>query len=565
MGSLLLSLVTAVARRTKNQFVKQTRNVAATQERFLLDLLRCYQDTELGKHLGLAKIKSVEQFRQQVPISPYTVYEPYAERVAKGQPNVLTPDPVVYVNMTSGTTGRQKLIPATKRSRQMLSKANQTSIGFMAEAARQRGLTLGKMLMTSSARLFGYTEGGIPYGPISAGTVRLSGWLHKQVFAHPYETLLVADSLARHYVCLLFALRDANLSLLGATFPVTALQLCDYLECYAADLIQDIEKGAIAPWIDLEPNLRSRLERQLKPAPQRAAQLRQVLKTHGTLTPKLAWTNLSLIVTARGGTSNFYLERFPHYFGHTPVFGGIYSSAEATYGVYHDIDRDGTILAIESGFFEFLPEDQWGLENPTTLLPSEVLLGKRYRMVVTNYNGLYRYDNGDVVEVLGFYNQAPIIIFRHRLGGLLSSTTEKTTEFHAIQVMQALQREFDLSLENFCITLSEQEVPPHYLVNVELAPGQAFEEPERFLRRFDEILKEVHLSYAKKRADVVPAPRLRILAKGSFETVRQRLLQRGIPEAQLKFPNITEDRHYLAGLTIEREIRMVEERVGIGG
>jgi len=565
MGSLLLSLVKAVARRTKDRFIQQTKHVAAVQEKFLLDLLRCYQDTELGRHLGLATIKSVEQFRQQVPISSYTVYEPYAQRVAQGIPNVLTPDPVVYINMTSGTTGRQKLIPATKRSRRMLSKANQVSTGFMVAAAEKRGLPLGKMLMTSSARIFGITEGGIPYGPISAGTVILSGWLYKQIFAHPYETLLIGDSTARHYACLLFALRDANLSLIGATFPVTALQLGDYLECYGEELVEDLANGAIAPWLDLEPQLRTQLERQLKPAPKRAAQLRAILKTHGRLTPKLAWPKLSLIVTARGGTSDFYMERFPHYFGNTPVFGGIYSSAEATYGVYHDIDRDGTVLAIESGFFEFLPEDQWGLDNPQTLLPHEVLLGKRYRIVVTNYNGLYRYDNGDVVEILGFYNQAPIVIFRHRLGGLLSSTTEKTTEFHAIQVMQALQHEFDLSLENFCITLSEHEVPPHYVVNIELASGQTLADPERFLQRFDEILKEVHLSYAKKRADVVPSPRLRILSPGSFETLRQRLLQRGIPEAHLKFPHITEDRQYLTGLTVEREIRMAEERVGLRG
>jgi len=57
-----------------------------------------------------------------------------------------------------------------------------------------------------------------------------------------------------------------------------------------------------------------------------------------------------------------------------------------------------------------------------------------------------------------------------RRGGL-SSTTEKTTEFHVTQVMQALQQEFSLPLEDFCITLSENDVPAHYLVNIELAPG----------------------------------------------------------------------------------------------
>jgi len=37
--------------------------------------------------------------------------------------------------------------------------------------------------------------------------------------------------------------------------------------------------------------------------------------------------------------------------------------------------------------------------------------------------------------------------------------------------MQALQQEFSLPLEDFCITLSENDVPAHYLVNIELAPG----------------------------------------------------------------------------------------------
>jgi len=38
---------------------------------------------------------------------------------------------------------------------------------------------------------------------------------------------------------------------------------------------------------------------------------------------------------------------------------------------------------------------------------------------MTNYSGFYRYDIGDVVEVLGFYEQAPLLVFRHRRGGLL--------------------------------------------------------------------------------------------------------------------------------------------------
>jgi hypothetical protein len=269
---------------------------------------------------------------------------------------------------------------------------------------------------------------------------------------------------------------------------------------------------------------------------------------------------LSFVATARGGTSDFYFERFPTYFGDTPIFGAVYSSAEATFSIYPDVDTDGSILAIQSGFFEFVPQDQWEAEHPKTLLATEVKVGDRYRLLTTNYSGFYRYDIGDVVEVVGFYNTAPLIVFRYRRGGMLSATTEKTTEYHATQVMQALQQEVGLSLEDFCITLSDSLVSPHYLVNIELLPGQSLDNPQAFLASFDRKLREANTSYAVRRpSNFIPPPRLRILAPGSFAIIRQRQVERGVPDSQLKFPHISEDRKFLAGLAVEQEIRLPED------
>ncbi|MCY7283768.1 MAG: GH3 auxin-responsive promoter family protein, partial [Cyanobacteria bacterium CAN_BIN43] len=64
-----------------------------------------------------------------------------------------------------------------------------------------------------------------------------------------------------------------------------------------------------------------------------------------------------------------------------------------------------------------------------------------------------------------------------------------------------------------------------------------------------------------KRRDQIPLPRLRFLQPGSFSTLRQRMIDRGIAEAQLKFPHVTEDRQWLAGLIIEREVRLAGDRV----
>lgn len=552
----MYSILTTAARQIKANFIRKTRQTSAVQEKFLFSLLSAYRNTELGQKYELSQIKTVDQFRETIPILPYSCYQPYIDRIAQGETNILTPDPVEYLHLTSGSTGTSKLIPVTRRSRSIRNRASRTSISFAFEAARQSGRPVGKMLLTSSVQMLGRTSAGIEYGHVSVADLRSSNFLSRQLLAYPFEVLQPASSLARHYVCLLFALGNPNTGVIAANFPVLALRLCDYLENYAEDLIEDLARGTIAPWIDLEPELRIRLERRLKASPQRAALLRQIFKAEGRLTPKLAWPNLSFIVTARGGTSDFYFERFPSYFGDTPIFGGIYSSSEAVFGIYYDFNNDGNILALESGFFEFIPVDQWEVTHPKTLLAHEVRVGEKYRILVTNYNGFYRYDIGDVVEVVGYCEQAPILTFRHRLGGLLSSTTEKTTEFHATQVMRLLQQDFNLSLENFCITLSDRETPPAYLVNIELSPGDILHDPQAFLAQFDRKLKEIHTSYQVRRRDQVPPPRLRVLAPGSFAAVRQRLLLHGIREFHLKFPHISEDRQFLAGLTVEQEVRL---------
>ncbi|HTL90216.1 MAG TPA: GH3 auxin-responsive promoter family protein [Leptolyngbya sp.] len=554
----LLPLLVTIARATKVNFGRKTRHTLATQEQFLRSLLKTHQNTEYGRDYGLNEISTIEQFQSQVPVLPYSHYEPYIDRIARGEKNVLTADPVVYFSLTSGSTGTKKMIPVTYRFQNSLRRSNLTSIGFLNDALRSKKYQFGKTLITNTALLLGQTAGGIDYGPAAAGVFRMSRLLYSQVFAHPSQTPMIADSLARHYICLLFALNDPATRSIAANYPMLILRICTYLEQYAESFIHDIKTGTIAHWLNLEPAIRSSLEKQWFANPNRAAELNAMLRSHNRLTPQHAWQNLSAIVTARGGTSDFYFKRFSDYFGNIPGFGAAYASAEGNIGVYPDVNMDGSVLAIESGFFEFVPQDQWESEHPKTRLATEVKAGEYYRILMTNYSGFYRYDIGDVVEVVGFYEQAPLIVFRYRAGGLLSSTFEKTTEFHATQVMQGLQQEFDIALEDFCITLSEHEFPAHYLVNIELASGSTIDNSQAVLSSFECRLRAANTFYAVNRRNQIPAPRLRILAPGSFAILRQRQVQKGIPDSQLKFPHLSEDRNFLAGLTILQEIQLEE-------
>jgi GH3 auxin-responsive promoter len=554
MNDFTLFLLKAYTNGFKSALIKRTRNVEQAQTEFLLKLLHDHQDTELGQKFGLATIKSIADFRRQVPIMPYEFYQPYVERIAAGEANVLNPEPVVYINLTSGSTGNKKQVPVTKQFQASLRRSNMAAIGFSLDALADRGAKFGKMLLTNSAILQGKTPAGIDYGPVSVGSLRQGRSLFERLFALPFETLTIADTVARHYVALLFALRDGELRGLTTNFPMLMLRTCGYLERYGPQLVTDLERGEINPDLPIDPSLRSTLAKRFKAAPDRAQFLRQVIAQHGYLTPILAWPKLSYICTARGGTSDFYLEQFPRYFGQTPISGGVFGTAEGTFGVYADVNVDGSILALESGFFEFVAEPDWDLEQPPTLLPTELTVGDRYRILVSSYSGFYRYDIGDVIEVVGFYHQAPLIVFRYRRGGLLSSTTEKTTEFHVTQVMQQLQQEFGVQFDDFCITLSMAENPARYVVNVELASGSSLANPIGFIGRFDELMGLYNDPYKTARHSDVPPPQLRILATGSFAQVRQQRVDRGMFDSQLKIPHISEDRRYLADLTVVESV-----------
>lgn len=554
MANLVLAGLALLGQRAKARLLQQAQQADQAQTNFLRSLLDHHKNTAFGKEYGLGDIQTIDQFRQRLPIAPYTDFEPYIERMAAGEPNLLTADAPIFFNLTSGSTGKKKLIPVTKRSRRAIAKANQAGIGFLADALRRQGRSFGKMLYSNSAVPLGSTDSGVPYGPVSTSDLRLANFIYRQVFAFPFEALQIKQGTTRTYVCLLFALQQRQLAAISATFPILALSLAQTLEAQGDRLVHDLAQPSFPAHLDLDPELRQKLQRQWSPSPQRAAELRDILSQYDSLTPHLAWPHLQFMITARGGTSNFYMAQFPRHYKDTPVFGGTYASAEATFGVHRDLNTDSVIPALESGFFEFIPEHQWDVAQPQTLLPWEVTVGDRYRIVVTNYSGFYRYDLGDVVEVEGFCGSAPHFIFRHRRGGVISASTEKTTEFHITQTMERLQQGFGITLENFCITLSE-DIPPHYWVNIELAEGSELRDPDHFLQRFDAVLKEVHTSYLVKRnAQLVPPPHLRLLERGSFEQLRQRMIRRGIGEGQLKFPLVTEDRHWMAGLPVQQEI-----------
>src|SRR5690606_37240114 len=93
--------------------------------------------------------------------------------------------------------------------------------------------------------------------------------------------------------------------------PSTHLALARFGDQHKETLIRDIHNGTISYRFDLAAKTMRKIERQVKPRPDRARELEQIVERTGHLYPKDTWPTLGLIGCWLGGPLTAYLKIFP--------------------------------------------------------------------------------------------------------------------------------------------------------------------------------------------------------------------------------------------------------------
>jgi len=92
-------------------FMKYPHDV---QEEVFTKLIGCAKKTVFGKSHNFKNIKSLEHFRENVPVHSYETTYPYIERRMKGEQKVLWPTDIKWFAKSSGTTNaKSKFIPVS--------------------------------------------------------------------------------------------------------------------------------------------------------------------------------------------------------------------------------------------------------------------------------------------------------------------------------------------------------------------------------------------------------------------------------------------------------------------
>lgn len=446
---------------------KSSENPMEENEKLLRKILRSNANTEFGRLHGFADIKSIEEYRQNVPVSAYEDYAPYIERIKNGENNVLTSSKILGYSRTSGSSGVPKYIPATSASIKAYVKYTWTRA--LALAVRELNRQGKKYKPGRGVFLSPATNEKLPNGmPCSniaeIGAMRY-GFLYPFILTIPTGELFDVHDGDYIYNIYRFALADADATFIFSVFFSINVSQLAYLRSHWEVIVNDIEKGVISESIDINPELRKKLVKLVKPMPERAAYLRKQFEQgfDDTLLKRL-WPNLTMISSIGNASFKPAADYVRAVAGDVRFDFSIYGASEGLVAACYELENTNMQLLTDSCFYEFIPA---GEENGEVLTLSQLEAGKQYEILITTQAGLYRYHLKDVVEVKGFRNKTPLISFVYRKGQYFNIAGEKFSEEDARTSIEMFNKAHGISVNDWLFYQDDSVVPSRYALVVE--------------------------------------------------------------------------------------------------
>jgi hypothetical protein len=506
------------------------------QSQKLLEIIRANENTAFGKAHNFSRIKSIEDYQSAVPMNRYEDLVPYIEALLEGRTNQLTAESAFMFATTSGTTAKPKLIPITERHMSDYTHAFQVHNYQLIHDFPHLATGRWRFLVITSNDEEGRVPSGLPYGAVSGLLHRRQPPIIRRHFATPYELCKIGNVDMKYYLMLRCALLQDVVAIMACN-PSSMLLLADQLKEHGQNLVADIfdgsVKGAYAPPAALKESFAPYLIAERE----RARVLEKLLAKDGILKPTSVWPRLDLLSCWKGGPMSFYLERLPEYYGQASVRDFGYMASEGRGSIPMSNEGAGGVSAITSHFFEFVAEDDIDSFDKTFLTIDQLEMHRRYYIFFTTSAGLYRYHINDLVQVCGFYENAPIIEFIRKGLGISSITGEKVTEEQVVSAVNYVTTQ--LRLDSICHFTTEVELsmPPRYVCFVETNATLAQPVQDEFVRLFDQHVCIQNPEYKDKRfTKRLGMPSLRILPAGTYTRLRQQRVAEGAPEAQIKIP-----------------------------
>lgn len=536
MSLFLRSLIKLQGSFFQRHFEKITKESQRFQRNYLMKVLAKNRDTLLGKTYDFSSISSGKMYRERVPICQYGDLEPFVTKMTRGECNILTSEDVEMFNLTSGTTANPKYIPVTPSGKRDTKRLNH--LWFYRALLDHPAFLNGSNLTITGSAIEGYTTGSIPFGS-------MSGLIYQNLASPIRKHLVLPSSVAgiqnyelRYYVMSRLAM-GRDVSFIATPNPTTLIKLAEVGIAHQQEIIRSIHRGSLLNSVEFEitphdKKVLDTIDATLEADPNRVTFLEKVLEKYGCLAPLHCWPSLRLIGCWLGGSAGYHAEKLSQHFGTTPRRDLGYLASEGCITLVVNDDTPAGVLGLANGYYEFIPEETSINSGYETLECHELVLGKRYRILLTNQNGLYRYDINDIVHVEGFYNQTPLLAFVRKTGDYLNITGEKVHVNQLLTTFGKTQANYNIEIKNFCVAANPDY--PRYDILLSLATEISESQIHKILLCIDENLAKLNLEYLhKRRSNRLHLPCIHLMDTSWENAVKEAAILSGKRDIQFKW------------------------------
>lgn len=495
--ALFNSVVNWFIKQRMDQIENFIKHPIETQNGVLFSQLYMAEETEYGRKFGFRDISDYEDFKQQVPIVTYEEFEPYIERARQGQSNIFWPGQIRHFAKSSGTTNaKSKFIPISEESLENCHyKAGKDMLSIYANNHPDNQLFTNKNLRLGGSSEM-YEDYNTKYGDLSAILIdNLPFWVEI------------------------------------TTTPSKKVSLMSEWETKLNAIVNEVIKEDVGSFTGVPSWMMVLLQR--------------VLKESGKGSISELWPNLEVFF--HGGISfKPYREQYRKLIGRDINYYEVYNASEGFFGIQDQSGSEEMLLMLDYGiFYEFIPMEEFGKENPKIISLENVTLDKNYALVITTNGGLWRYLIGDTIK---FTSLNP---FRIKISG---RTKHYINAFGEELMIENVEAALSKACESTRSAIKDFTGAPVYMKENESGAHEWMiefseipQDLQHFISVFDNHLKSLNSDYEAKRYNnmTLKEPIVHIAKPNLFYDW---MSSRGKLGGQNKVPRLSNNREYIEPL-----------------
>jgi hypothetical protein len=490
--TLIRTLGKVFAKPLYRYFMRPIKHAIETQEKTLFKIIKMNQNTQFGKEHKFQQIVSIKQFQENVIPHSYEYFRPYIDSMTQGKTDVLVCGNPRYWGKTAGSTGAPKLIPITAQS---IRNATNGILRLYLSYLNENPQTHSQFL--DGTVCFFHANPTLEYInkiPVGFGTGIFSQSTRKQLWSPFFQ---------------------------GSMYSTAHLFQIQDLDKRYRQLTRELTGKNITAFAGVTTFVLSLLEVVLKYTQRTNPNLKSV---------KEIFPNCQLAILG-GESPKFYEDRLFSLIGRKLDYREVYGATEELIAVQLQ-EEPGLTPVLDANFLEFCEEN-----SEERLFLHEIKKNVNYKIIITNYNGLYAYILGDVVKFVS--TDPPRLLFSHR-EGTINMASEKMTVQQISDALLLTNQEHLCAIAEYCV-IGKYTPKPHYIFILEYLPIQTPTDEKKYLNSLNQNLMSINPVY-RSQLQVVPAmmdPELIIVKSGTFSALEQQNLRDGVPMGQHKIQHLS--------------------------